>query len=287
VVEIVSADSRQVYRGLDVGTAKPTVAERRGITHHGLDLAEPDEPFSVADYVHAVDPVLAGLAARQGIAILVGGTGLWLRAIVEGLDVDALPHDPAVRASLEAELIADGLPALRDRLVATAPRLAETIDLANPRRVVRALAIARLRGDGPRPANRGYDGPILRLGLDLPDSARHRGWIVRRAEVQLDGGLLPEAERLRARYPDDLPSLSAIGYREAWALLDGRLDRDGFLAENVRRNVGFAKRQRTWFRGETAYRWLDASADPLAGALEAVRTWQTTMGGLRPVPAPD
>jgi tRNA dimethylallyltransferase len=228
-----------------------------------------------------VDPGLADLAARGTIAILVGGTGLWLRAIVEGLDVDALPHDPVLRATLESDLLAHGLPALRARLVAEAPRLGATIDLANPRRVVRALEIALLRGDGPRPPNRGYDGPLLRLGLDVPDGALHRAWIAHRAEAQLDGGILPEAASLRARYAEDLPSFSAIGYREAWAFLDGRLDRAGYLAENIRRNVAFAKRQRTWFRTEPDYRWLDATAEPPLDArreaLDAVRAWHATI----------
>jgi tRNA dimethylallyltransferase len=96
--EVISADSRQVYRGMDVGTAKPTVAERRGVRHHGIDLVEPDAPFSVADFVAHVDGVLADLASRGGVALLVGGTGLWIRAVAAGLPLDALPFDPAVRA---------------------------------------------------------------------------------------------------------------------------------------------------------------------------------------------
>ena len=270
--EVISADSRQVYRGTDVATAKPTLDERRGVPHHGLDLADPDERFSVADFAGHVEAILPPIAARGGVALLVGGTGFWLRAIADGLDLDALPWDPGVRAALEADLAGGGLAPLVARLQATAPALAASVDLRNPRRVVRALEIATLQGDAPRPAPRGYGGPVLRVTLDLADRATHRSWIARRSAVQLDGGILPEAEALRARYPADLPAFSAIGYREAWDLLDGRIDREGYLAANVGRNVAYARRQRTWFRATPADLVLDAG-DPGAAdvALERVR----------------
>jgi tRNA dimethylallyltransferase len=259
--EVISADSRQVYRGMDVGTAKPTLAERRGVPHHGLDLVEPDVPFSVADFAAHANGVLADLAARGGVALLVGGTGFWIRAVAGGLALHGLPWDPAVRSSLDGDLARDGLASLVDRLRQTAPGLAATVDLRNPRRVVRALEIATLAGDVPRPAPHGYAGPLLRIGLDVADRAVHRAWIARRAEVQLDGGILEEAALLRERFDPALPAFSAIGYREAWGLLDGRIDRAGYLEVNVRRNVAFARRQRTWFRREPADVALDA-ADP-------------------------
>jgi tRNA dimethylallyltransferase len=265
--EVISADSRQVYRGTDVATAKPTLAERRGVPHHGLDLADPDERFSVADFMDHVEGVLPAISARGGVAILVGGTGFWLRAIVDGLAIDALPWDPNVRAALEADLSDQGLGGLVTRLQAIAPALAGRVDLHNPRRVVRALEIATLRGDIPLPAPRGYGGPVLRLTVDVADRVLHRVLIGRRAADQLDGGILAEAEAMRARYPTSLPAFSAIGYREAWDLLDGRLDRAGYLAANVGRNVAYARRQRTWFRREPA----DLALDPVASdAVQAV-----------------
>jgi tRNA dimethylallyltransferase len=272
--EVISADSRQVYRGMDVGTAKPTLAERRGVLHHGLDLVEPDTAFSVADFAAHVDGVLADLAARNGIAILVGGTGFWIRAVAGGIALDDLPWDHAVRAAINADLVRDGLPSLVDRLARQAPILAAATDLRNPRRVVRALEIATLRGDGPLPAPRGYAGPLVRIGLDVADHAVHRAWIARRAAAQLDGGILQEAAALRARFDAALPAFSAIGYREAWDLLDGRLDRAGYLAVNVQRNVAFARRQRTWFRREPTALDLDA-ADPTAtrSAVAAVQAF--------------
>lgn len=272
--EVISADSRQVYRGLDVGTAKPTVEERRGVPHHGLDLVEPDQPFSVADFVEHAAGVLGDLAAVGGVAFLVGGTGFWIRAVIGGLAVDRLPWDPATRAALEADLARDGLPSLVARLRQLAPGLASGIDVRNPRRVVRALEIGTLAGDAPLPQPRGYPGPVLQIGLDVIEHAIHRAWIARRAAAQLDGGILPEAEALRRRFDRGLPAFSAIGYREAWDLLDGRLDRAGYLEVNVRRNVAFARRQRAWFRREPVDLALDA-ADPEAAsrALDAARAF--------------
>ncbi|MGZ8527590.1 MAG: tRNA (adenosine(37)-N6)-dimethylallyltransferase MiaA [Candidatus Limnocylindrales bacterium] len=258
--EIVSADSRQVYRGLDVGTAKVEPAERARIPHHGLDLVEPDEAFSVADYAEHVRGVLAGIAARGGLAILVGGTGLYLRAVARGLPTDALPNDPAIRARLEAELERDGLSALADRLTALAPSRAAAVDLRNPRRVIRALEIAELQGDAPLPALRGYPGPLAWLGLQV-ETATHGEWIAARARAQFAGGLLDEARQLRERFDPDLPAFSAIGYREAWDVLDRRLTLDDAIALDIQRNVAFAKRQRTWFRAEPAIAWLDAAGD--------------------------
>jgi tRNA dimethylallyltransferase len=283
--EVISADSRQVYRGMDVGTAKPTFAQRRGVPHHGLDLVEPDAPFSVADFVAHVDAVLADLAARRGLAILVGGTGLWIRAVAAGLPLDDLPFDPAVRASIEADLAREGLAPLVARLEATAPRLADAVDRRNPRRVVRALEIATVAGDVPRPAPRGYPGPLLRLGLDVADPAVHRTWIAGRAAAQLAGGLLDEAAALRARFDPHLPAFSAIGYREAWDLIDGHLDEPGFLEVNVRRNVAFARRQRTWFRREPVDLALDA-ADPRAVDLAVARVDAFAAAAEAPGPRP-
>ena len=142
--EIISADSRQVYRGLDIGTAKASAADRAGVPHHGIDLVEPDEPFTLADFASHAREALAGIASRGAIAILVGGTGLYLRAMARGIDTDALPSDPILRASLEADLKRDGLEPLVERLQAAAPRRAARTDLRNPRRVVRALEIAEL-----------------------------------------------------------------------------------------------------------------------------------------------
>jgi tRNA dimethylallyltransferase len=255
---VISADSRQVYRGLDIGTAKVTAAERARVPHAGLDLVDPDERFALSDYVTHATAALRDVAAREGVALLVGGTGLYLRAVARGLDLDALPDDPEVRARLEAEFAAEGLEPLAARLRTTAPMLAAEVHLANPRRVIRALEIAELRGDGPRPRPRGYGGPVRWIGLDL-DREEHARRIADRARGQFDAGMIDEALALRERFDPSLPAFSAIGYREAWAVADGELTRDEAIEEDARRNVAFARRQRTWFRAEPDVTWLDVS----------------------------
>jgi len=266
--EVISADSRQVYRGLDIGTAKPTLDERRGVPHHGLDLVDPDGAFSVADFADHVAAVLPLIAAAGGLAILAGGTGFYLRAIARGLDTQALPSDPAIRATIEATLVELGVAAGAARLQSLAPTLAGRIDLRNPRRVARALEIAEIAGDVPLPGPLGYPAPVAWLGLDVP-RAVHDRWIAERARAQFDAGLVEEARALRERFDPALPAFSAIGYAESWALLDGEIDREAAIERDAARNVAFAKRQRTWFRREHDVEWLDATGDPLPRARDA------------------
>ena len=256
--EVISADSRQVYRGLDIGTAKVSVTDRARVPHHGLDLVEPDVPFSMADFTAHARDALRGIGERGGLAILVGGTGLYLRAVARGLDTAALPHDPAVRARIETEIETKGLASAARRLEELAPLAAARTDLRNPRRVARALETAELRGDVAPPAPRGYGGPVAWLGLDV-DRDTHRGWITERAQAQFAAGLVEEARALRERFDPGLRAFSAVGYREAWAVIDGRLSLEAAIDEDIRRNVAFARRQRTWFRSEAGIAWLDAA----------------------------
>ncbi len=268
--EVISADSRQVYRGLDIGTAKATPEDRRRVVHHGLDLVDPDQAFSVADFrAHALG-VLGALGERGGIGILAGGTGFWLRAVTAGLDTEALPSDAAVRAAIEADLGRDGLESLAARLATMAPTLAARTDPRNPRRVVRALEIATLQGDDPLPSPRGYPAPLVGIGLDVVDRAEHARRIGVRARRQFDAGLVDEAQVLRDRYDPALPAFSAIGYREAWSVLDGERTRDEAIDDDARRNVAFAKRQRTWFRTDRGIAWLDATHDIARAARAAI-----------------
>jgi tRNA dimethylallyltransferase len=268
--EVISADSRQVFRGLDIGTAKVPVAAREGIPHHGLDLVDPDQPFSVVDFVRHARGVLNGIAERGGMAIMAGGTGLYCRGMARGLDADALPFDVEIRASIEAGIAAQGLEPAVARLAALAPTLASRIDLANPRRVARALEIAELRGDAPPPPALGYAGPVAWIGLRVEPTV-HRAWIANRAREQFDAGLVDEARSLRERFDPGLPAFSAIGYREAWAVLDGSMTRDAAIELDARRNVAFAKRQATWFRSEPGVEWLDATVAPENRTLAVAR----------------
>ena len=265
--EIISADSRQVYRGMDIGTAKATAEERARVPHHGLDLVDPDQPFSVADFTAHTEAALRAIAERGAVAILAGGTGFYLRAVARGLAVDELPWDPEVRAAVEASLTANGLPSLVAELRRLAPTRAAAVDLRNQRRVVRAVEIARARGDAPLPEPRGYGRPVLWLGLSVLSPVLHER-IRARATSQFGAGLVDEARALIATYDATLPSFSGIGYAEALGIIEGRLSLEAAIAEDARRNVLFARRQATWFRGEPDICWLDATEDlPLAEAL--------------------
>jgi len=276
--EIISADSRQVYRGLDIGTAKATSSERRQVVHHGLDLVDPDEVFTVAAFNAHVGGALQSLEQRGGVAILTGGTGFYLRSVMQGLDTQRLPADPLVRAQVRTDLAADGLDRTFARLQAIAPTLAASIERSNPRRVERALEIALLQGDAALPPRTSYRGPLLAIGLTV-EPERHREWIARRAHEQFRAGLIEEARGLREGWDPGLPAFSAIGYREAWSVLDGAQTPGEAIAADIQRTIAFAKRQRTWFRSEPAFEWIDATeVDPTAAALSAVRAFLATDG---------
>ncbi len=271
-IEIVSADSRQVYRGMDIGTAKVSPSERALVRHHGIDLVDPDEAFSVSLYQRHVLDALATIARRRRIALLVGGTGLYLRAVARGVPLADAPHDPELRARLEADLVALGLAALAGRLQSGAPTVAARTDLSNPRRVVRALERVAAEGDRVPPEPLGYPAPVLWLGLSV-EHATHRTWIAHRAAGQYAVGLVREAARLADRFDPSLPSLSAIGYREAIDVARGRRSTAEALAETIVRTRAYARRQRTWFRAEPGITWLDATYDPYPAALPLVRAF--------------
>ena len=268
--EIVSADSRQVYRGMDIGTAKVGAADRARVPHHGLDLADPDQRFTAADFRRYALVVLAGIAQRGRPAVLVGGTGLYLRAVARGLPMDTTGDDPAVRAELEGRLETEGLPALLAELQAIAPGAWERVDRANHRRVIRAIERARLDGDVPPPAPEGYPAPVVWLGVTPgPD---HLQIIGERVRGQFRDGLLVEAAGLRDRYGEDLAPFGAMGYREAFDVIAGRNTIDAAVARTVERTRSYASRQRTWFRSEPDVHWLAPGPATVEAALEAARS---------------
>lgn len=275
--EIVSADSRQVYRGLDIGTAKATPAERAAVPHHGLDLVDPDAPFTASDYRRVAIASLGGIAARGGLAFLVGGTGLYLRAVARGLPLDAGTTDAAVRTGLEDRLAADGLPALVAELEQRDPVAATLLDRRNPRRVIRALERAVLTGSGVPPRPVGYAGPVLWLGL-VREPAEHRQVIAARVEEQFSAGLLDEAEGLRRRYREDLPAFSAMGYREAFEVLAGRRDLASAKAADAQRTWAYARRQGTWFRSEPDIHWLSAGEGSVSRAWQVLAPFLRSLG---------
>ena len=266
--ELLNADSRQVLRGLRVGTSAPSPEDLAGVPCHLLGIVEPGEPFSVAEWLGAALRCLSDLERRGVLPIAVGGTGLYVRALLDGLELSGAPPDRQRRASLNARAGSPGgLAGLAAELRRRDPEGAASVDLRNPRRVVRALEIvedrgslgARGRGAAPRPG--------LRLGLDAAPEL-HRRWIEARAQAMLAGGLLEETEAALERgVAEAALEASGIGYREALRVIDGRMTPSAAAAEIVRRTARYAKAQRTWFRADRRVVWLRREAD---GDLDAL-----------------
>jgi len=263
--EIVSADSRQVYRGMDIGTAKPTIEERARIPHHLVDIVDPGERYDVLRYQRDGRAVLAGIRARGRVALVVGGTGLYVRALLDGLELASLPHDPEVRARLESEDPAT----LHERLRAMDPNAASRVDPRNRRRLVRYLEVATIAG-GPVPRVRGAPLAALRIGLRPPREVLVAA-IERRVRDMVGQGVLDEARSLVARGIDPrLPSMSAHGYVHWAALLRGEIDLETAIARTARDVRAYSRRQMTWFRRDAAIRWFDpTTTDPLPEIVEA------------------
>jgi tRNA dimethylallyltransferase len=271
--EIVNADSQQVYRGLDIGTGKPTAAERALVPHHLFDVAEPWEQLDSARYAALADAAIADIHGRGRLPIVVGGTGLWIRALLRGL-VDAPARDPVLRDRLESEASRD-LGALHARLAAVDPEAAARIHRTDPVRIVRALEVHALTGLTITELHRRHalGAPryrSLQLGLGAPMTVLERR-IETRARAMFDGGLAQETSaaladpRARARLE------RVMGYREALGLLEGRYTRAEAIELTYRAQRQYARRQRNWFRGEPEWRWLDL-ARPYDEAAELLRT---------------
>lgn len=261
-IEILVADSRQMYRGMDIGTAKPDAAAQVAVPHHLLDLVDPDEPFTVAQWVAAARHAIPEIAAREALPVVVGGTGLYVTSLLDGHDYDAQAWSPEVRAHLSERLAANGLDALARRLETLAPAVAARTDLRNPRRVLRALERAESGDGGALPRATPYPGRVVLLGLDRPrDVIVAR--IAARAERLWEGGLLDEVRTLLATgFGPQLEPMTGHGYREAARHLAGEWSRDEAVETMVRRTRQYAKRQVTWFRRDARIVWLDAGDRP-------------------------
>ena len=253
--EIVSADSRQIYRGMDVGTAKPTRDERARIPHHLIDIADPGERYDVAQYQREARAALTDIAARGRLAVVVGGTGLYVRALLDGLDLASVPTESDVRARLEAE--AERGEDLHARLAAIDPEAGGEGRPAQ-RATGRALPRSVAHHGGVSARWRRLDAvPAMKIGLAPP-----REWLVerieRRVRSMLDHGVLAEARRLIERGIDPrLPSMSAHGYVHWMAHLRGEIDRERAVALTVRDTKAYSRRQMTWFRRDADVRWCD------------------------------
>jgi tRNA dimethylallyltransferase len=262
--EVISADARQIYRLMDIATAKPTPAERARLLHHLLDMVWPDQTLTLAEYQRTANAAIADVWARGRLPLLVGGAGLYIRAIVDGLAIPEVAPQPELRAELEALLEAEGVAGLHARLAALDPGIAARIDARNPRRLIRALEVCLITGrpiseqQGARPTP--YR-PLF-FGLNMERDALYA-----RADARIDtmraAGLVAEAEALLARgYSWELPAMSSLGYREVGAYLRGEIPLDEAFTRFKQATHGYIRRQLTWFRRDERIIWLDAALPP-------------------------
>ncbi len=289
--EIVSADSRLLYRGMDIGTAKPTLAERQRVPHHLIDVADPDEVWTVARFQDEAYRAIAAIHARGRLPMLVGGTGQYVWAVVEGWQVPRVPPQPGLREALERWGQAIGPEALHARLAILDPEAAERIHPTNLRRTVRALEVIFTTGQRFSAQRRRQPPPydILIVGLTRPRAELHQR-IRQRIEAMLAAGWLDEVQRLiQAGYSPDLPAMSGIGYAELSAHLRGEIS----LAEAVerirRRTHVFVRRQANWFkRTDPRIHWFSMGSQTLEDVLALVQAWlRGEVPSLRGLAGPD
>jgi tRNA dimethylallyltransferase len=271
-LDIVSADSMQVYRGMDIGTAKPTLAQRAEIPHHLVDVADPDEKFSAGRFVAEAEKAISGIRKKGRLPLVAGGTGMYIRSLLRGLD--ALPADPAVRARLTRRWEEDGGKTLYGELKRIDPVSAEKIHPSDRSRIVRSLEVAEITGEpaSTRKASWVSGGSryrVLFLVLSIERKELYRR-IDRRVEEMFRAGLVEEVNGLLARgYGRDLASMGALGYRHVLShLLDG-IPRGQAVDQMKRDTRRYAKRQVTWLSGETGVIRLEGREAPDAAAEEA------------------
>jgi len=252
-VEIVSLDSAQVYRGMDIGTAKPSAAERRAVPHHLIDLLDPTEAYSAGRFREDALRAIAEIGSRNRIPLLVGGTMLYYRALAQGLD--ALPAaDPGLRAQIDREAAEKGWPALHAELAKTDPATAARLQPGDAQRIQRALEVQRLTGK-PLSEHHGRADSDLPFRLQafsiVPDDRTDLHLrIAERFGAMLEAGLVEELRALREKFQliAALPSMRAVGYRQAWQFLDGEISEKELRETGVAATRQLAKRQMTWLR---------------------------------------
>jgi tRNA dimethylallyltransferase len=283
-MEAVSADSRQIYRGMDIGTGKPTASEQAAVRHHLIDIVEPDERYHVARFRVEALGAVAAIRSRGALPVVVGGTGLYVRALLKGLD-EAPPADLALREQLEHDASQQGMGVLHARLAALDPTAAARLHPHDRIRVIRALEIALVTG---RPGATGRDGApvepraggwaasvppfrLLMIGLRQDREALNRR-LAERVRGMVAQGLMDEVRRLvAAGFPPALPAMGGIGYRHFAAVLAGRLDEADAVRLMVRDTTRYAKRQMTWFARDPEIRWVDIDgAGGVEGAADTI-----------------
>jgi tRNA dimethylallyltransferase len=276
--EIVSVDSAQVYRGMDIGTAKPSQDERARVPHHLIDLRDPTDAYSAAHFVRDAQAAIADIRTRGRLPILAGGTMLYFKALSEGLS--QLPMaDARVRAEIDAQAAREGWPALHAELARVDPVTAARLAPTDAQRVQRALEVHRLSGQ-PLSALQGQRqrpapglGPTLPIALVPADRARLHRAIADRFETMLASGLVEEVRALRARFAlrPEMPAMRCVGYRQAWDFLEGRIDAPGLRERGIAATRQLAKRQLTWLRSTPAMAFEPTRGDLVERVADTLR----------------
>jgi tRNA dimethylallyltransferase len=274
--EIISADSRQIYKYLDIGTAKPTPEQCAEIPHHFVNLLTPDQDYNAGRFGEEGRRVIEAILARSRIPVVAGGSGLYVQSLIDGF-FDGPGADPEYREILEERLRAEGLPAVVEELRRIDPRSASRIDPTKPRRIIRALEVFHATGT-PLSEHHAAPPPDITFTPLLFGLLWERSELYARIDVRcgrmIEDGLLREAENLTRRgYPPTLNALNTVGYREAYSFLGGAIDRKEMLRLFRRNSRRYAKRQLTWFRRDPRIRWIAmngrTSAEETAHHIEA------------------
>ena len=271
--DIISVDSMQVYRHMSIGTAKPTVEEQQSVRHHLIDIVEPSEEFTVAIFQHHLEQALSSIAMASRFGLLVGGTGLYHRAAIDGLDLAG--SWPEIRQRLEAEADAEGTPSLHQRLVELDPVAASRMEPTNTRRVVRALEV--IEGSGELFSSFGSgldeypDSEVHQVGLRWPREVLATR-IEQRVHSMMDDGFLHEVEHVLTLEPSRTAQ-QALGYRELIDHLEGRCSLDEAIDATVTRTRQFAVKQERWFRRDPRIEWIDIENDPVVEVAPAIRKY--------------
>ncbi len=260
--EIISADSRQFYQGMDIGTAKPTLSERQGIPHHLLDIVPPDGEFNLSDFKSAVKALVGDITARGRLPLIVGGTGQYIRALLSGWEIPATPPNEAMRTALGEWADQIGALQLHQHLAKIDPQAAEVIEYQNVRRTIRAWEVILTTGQrfSDLRVRKDSDFDALQIGIRRPREALYAR-IDDRIQAMLDAGLIAEVAGLIAKeYSLDLPSMSAIGYREIAAFLSEQISLDEAIVLMKRNTRTYVRRQANWFKeNDPAIKWFDYS----------------------------
>ncbi len=275
--EIVSADSRQLYQGMDIGTAKPTPEERARVPHHLLDIITPETPYTLTQYQADAQAAIAGIAARGHLPLLVGGTGLYIRAVVDNLAIPEVPPNWELRRDLEAQAAREGAAALHARLATLDPASAASIDPANVRRVIRALEVCLVTGQPFSSLQGARPSPYRALLLGLTcDRALLYARADRRVDAMLAAGLVDEVRALAARgYDWRLPAMTSLGYGEIGAYLRGETSLEEAITRLKFNTHSYIRRQYSWFRPDARIHWLECEMPKLAdAALAVIHAWR-------------